>query len=343
MLWKTILTTCGGVRELTRCKKLTRELCGLSPDEDNSNLPIKSSPIDFITFRQETFVKYPTFTPVPGSEQPAVKLADAFSPIPVRPHYHHQDHHSQGYNHPEGFSNAPYGLPRPPLNHAPGPLPATPAPTPPPSPKPKKQQYQTDQSRPFVFPFSSRSFLRNGKLVPFAIDEADRLYERHMHIGGALWQMAKTREECILDESGLDNFPNRHDGAFDTGSFAPWSNDKHYSAVSTTGGNDEGDKFVDLVLLDQKIAEAESAIKKAQASGDRSERRRAQERKEDLVRLKRVEAIYVRELNIFKISFDIHVVECNNACYAGICPRSLEALARFSACDYRTTSPICVF
>lgn len=135
--------------------------------------------------------------------------------------------------------------------------------------------------------------------MPFAIDEADRLYERHMHIGGALWQMAKTREECILDESGLDNFPNRNDSAFDTGSMTSWSNDKHYSVVSIMGGNEEGDKFVDLALLDQKIAEAESAIKKAQVSGDRPERRRAQERREDLVRLKRVEAIYVSEGRVF--------------------------------------------
>lgn len=287
-----MLTTCGGIRELARCKKLTREFCGLSQEEESA-LPIKSSPIDFTTFRQETSVKYPTFTPVPGSEQPAAKLAEAFSPIPVRPHYHHQDHHPQGYNSNDSLANAPYGLSRPPPNTAPGPLPATPAPSPPPSIKPKKQQYQTDQARPFVFPFSARSRLRNGKLVPFAIDEADRLYERHMHIGGALWQMAKTREECILDESGLDNLPNRSDNPFDTGSMGSWSSEKRYSVVSTVGGNEEGEKFVDLVLLDQKISEAGLTIKKAQASGDRAERRRAQERREDLMRLKRVEAIYV--------------------------------------------------
>lgn len=119
--------------------------------------------------------------------------------------------------------------------------------------------------------------------------------------------MAKTREECILDESGLDNFPSRADSAFDAGSLASWSKDKHYSAVSTTGGTDEGDKFLDLVLLDQKIAEAEIAIKKAQASGDRPERRRAQERKEDLVRLKRVEAIYVRHVGFSCYYIDVYI------------------------------------
>ena len=44
------------------------------------------------------------------------------------------------------------------------------------------------------------------------------------------------------------------------------------------------------MLLDAKIAEAEAAIKKADSS---SEGRKAKERKEDLMRLKRVEQIYV--------------------------------------------------
>ncbi|KAF8528832.1 hypothetical protein BU17DRAFT_36782 [Hysterangium stoloniferum] len=292
VLWKTLLTTCGGIRELARCKRLTRDLCGLRQG-DEIGIPIKSSPSDFMTFRQETSVKYPTFTPLPGSEQPASILAEAFSPIPVRPHYHHQDHHSQGFNHADSLGNPTYNILRPSLNPNSGPLPVTPAPTPPPSPKPKKQQYQTDQTRPFVFPFSSRSLLRNEKLVPFAIDEADRLYERHMHIGAALWQMAKTREECILDESGLDNLPNRNDLGFDIG---PWPHDKRYSVVSTVGGSDEGEKFVDLVLLEEKISEADSEARKASASGDRAERRKAQEKKEDLIRLRRVEMIYTATL-----------------------------------------------
>jgi hypothetical protein len=46
----------------------------------------------------------------------------------------------------------------------------------------------------------------------------------------------------------------------------------------------------DVVLLDAKIAEVEAVIKKADSN---SERRKAKERKEDLMRLKRVEQIYV--------------------------------------------------
>ena len=49
----------------------------------------------------------------------------------------------------------------------------------------------------------------------------------------------------------------------------------------------------DIALLDTKIAEAEAAISEA-ASGPLE--RKAKERKEDLMRLKRVEMIYVRTL-----------------------------------------------
>ncbi|KIJ37340.1 hypothetical protein M422DRAFT_69303 [Sphaerobolus stellatus SS14] len=284
VMWKTLLTTCGGIRELARCKKISRELCGLSPEQETS-VPVKSSPADFIVFRQETSVKYPTFSPAPGSEQPAATLAEAYSPIPVRPHYHHDNTHGFGQ---DPLAGGPYGLNRGPINPNSGPLPPTPIPTPPPpSPKPKKQLYQTDQNRPFVFPFTARSQLRNAKLVPFAIDEADRLYERHMHVGSALWQMAKTREEYILDESGLDSLPNKNDLDFAT--FITGVHDKRYSVVSTVGNNDEGETLADIALLDEKIAQADEAVRKAHTSGDR---RKAQERKEDLIRLKRVESIY---------------------------------------------------
>src|SRR6266550_99340 len=95
-----------------------------------------------------------------------------------------------------------------------GPQPATPAPTPPPSPKPKKQQYQTDQNRPFLFPFSKH----NSRHVPFAIDEADLLYNKHIHMSLALAQMWKTREDCMIAESGLDHLPG-HEGEYKFSTF----------------------------------------------------------------------------------------------------------------------------
>lgn len=53
---------------------------------------------------------------------------------------------------------------------------------------------------------------RDGRLVPFAIDEADKLYNRHMYTSLALYQMWKTREECMTAESGLEKMPGSEEG-----------------------------------------------------------------------------------------------------------------------------------
>ncbi|KAI0081683.1 N1221-domain-containing protein [Panus rudis PR-1116 ss-1] len=276
VLWKSILTCCGGIRELSRVKKLARELAGLGPVPEDA-LPIKASPLDIEAFHQEISVKYPTFTP-PHPTPPEVKrvpvstdrLAQAYSPIPIRHHYDHDEtdlHHSglPSQNHPfpgQNNNSGFRGMPQP----------ATPAPSPPPSPKPKKQQFQTDQTRPFLFPFSRRLGHRNARLVPYAIDEADRLYHKHMYVSLSLWQMWRTREECMAVESGLE--------------FMPGSEKIEEVKPTATA---EGEVLPDIAMLDAKIAEAEAAMAKAESS---SERRKAKERKEDLMRLKRVEQIY---------------------------------------------------
>ncbi|KAG5646464.1 hypothetical protein DXG03_003514 [Asterophora parasitica] len=292
VLWKTLLTCCGGIRELARVKKLSRELAGLPPAAEISE-KIKSSPLDIETFRQETSVKYPTFTPPhqpipqPSPEPPQAlkpnnppiltsRLAQAYSPIPVRHHYHHDDNESTNN------TGLPAGIPQhfPPQQiGGPGyrqmPQPATPAPSPPPSPKPKKQQYQTDQNRPFLFPFAKGQFGRDARFVPFAIDEADRLYNKHMYVSLALWQMWRTREDCITAESGLDHMPGE---------------DEFQSSTFTSNQDPEvAEPLPDIALLDAKIEEATKALEAAESSGDR---RRAKERREDLMRLKRVEQIY---------------------------------------------------
>ena len=194
-------------------------------------MPIKSTPLDIETFRQETSVKYPTFsatsTPVPlstgGPQKIEVsiltsKLSQAYSPIPIRHHYHHDELDSNS-GLPPSSSNLFHGQPLP--NGPYRPQPATPAPSPPPSPKPKKQQYQTDQTRPFLFPFSkSNRFGKDAKYVPFAISEADKLYTKHMYISLALLQMWKTREDCMIAESGLERMPGS-DPNFGTSTFNP--------------------------------------------------------------------------------------------------------------------------
>ncbi|KAI0687217.1 hypothetical protein BC835DRAFT_1419931 [Cytidiella melzeri] len=286
VLWKSILTCCGGIRELARVKKLSRELAGLGPVPDEA-IPIKASPLDIEAFHQEITVKYPTFAPQhQPSTKPidlpapipvqASKLADAYSPIPVR---HHYEHDESDPNHP---GLLPGGMPHGSQFH-PGQQnsgfrmfqPATPAPTPPPSPKPKKQQFQTDQTRPFLFPFSRSSMGRRGSsLVPFAIDEADNLYHKHMYVSLALWQMWRTREECMTAESGLDHMPG---------------SEKVFAPKLAPNDDDPSDTLPDVSVLDRMIAEAEEMMAKAESSGDK---RKAKERKEDLLRLRRVEQLY---------------------------------------------------
>ena len=179
-------------------------------------------------FHDEATVKYPTFSPpnpgptlpvanileqpIPVAVRPPIsKLAEAYSPIPVRHHYHHDEHDTQPA--PLSLSHSLHGSAQIPSGYRPIPQSATPAPSPPPAaPKPKKQQYQTDPSRPFLFPFS-RTRGRDGDmmLVPFAIKEAENLYGKHMYVSVALWQMWRTREDYIHSESGLEHLSGTDD------------------------------------------------------------------------------------------------------------------------------------
>ena len=194
---------------------------------------IKSSPIDIDNFRTETSVKYPTFSPTPqlppsllhapiaqlNSSRLTTRLAKAYSPIPVRHHYHHDDNEASQGGQPQSIH--PQLQPQANQNtYRQATQPATPAPSPPPLSlnKPKKQQYQTDQSRPFLFPFSRTQAGKEARLVPFAIDEADRLYNKHMYVGLALSQMWRTREDCMTAESGLDHIPGT-EGEFRSSTF----------------------------------------------------------------------------------------------------------------------------
>ncbi|OSD04155.1 N1221-domain-containing protein [Trametes coccinea BRFM310] len=283
VLWKTILTCCGGIRELASVKKVTRELAGLAPVPEEA-FPIKSSPLDLEAFRQEISVKYPTFNPPPvtvpaSTPVTTAKLAQAYSPIPVRHHYEHDVGESQHQDHSHNAMPQPFSFNQGGSSFRPIPQPATPAPSPPPSPKPKKQQFQTDQNRPFLFPFSRTTVGYNdSRLVPFAIDEADRLYSKHMYVSLSLWQMWKTREECMTVESGLEYLPG-----------AERPNEPRIPPISPTVEDETGEKLPDVALLDAKIAEAEKAMAEAETTADE---RRARERREDLMRLKRVEQIY---------------------------------------------------
>lgn len=202
LLWKTLLACLGGLNEARRAVDLQRELNGLAPVKRSFT---RVTPTGVQHFRKDLSIKYPTYTsPMTTDPFNTEKLAEAVEAVPLRSAYH---------------SSVEEGLPpafvsRPPLKpptNAPGAANAgegqagqtdTPIPTPPVTPpmKPKKQQYQTDQTRPFVFPFTRSETTR---LVPQAIDEADKLFQKYTHVPLGMYQLKKTRDEYIREESGL--------------------------------------------------------------------------------------------------------------------------------------------
>lgn len=126
-----------------------------------------------------------------------------------------------------------------------------------------------------------------------------------MHVSLALYQMWRTREDCILDESGLQNLPPSVSG--DLGPGGSSLTDRKWSIVSlpsttfsppTQDNPEQNDipetSLPDLVLLQNALKDADAAFAKAEHEGNRSDRRKAKERREDILRLLRVETIYVR-------------------------------------------------
>ncbi|WRT66139.1 uncharacterized protein IL334_003092 [Kwoniella shivajii] len=266
LLWKTLLACLGGMKEVAKARALSRELSGLPPENKNFT---KATPGDISTWRRDTAVKYPTFAP-PASVVAGVsneKLAEGIRPIPSRPNYHSTEipNSSQG-NQTNGTSSTS------------APLPGTPAPSPPPSPKPKKQQYQTDPSRPFVFPYSRSSIIAPTSLVPFAISEADKLYHRHEYISLGLYQLWQTREECMREERGLGK-----NGLIG------------FTSNQWDDGEEEDEESQEAMRRDWKYEEEEMD---ALNQGNKEAARLAREKRSAARRLHRVEIIYKNTLPI---------------------------------------------
>lgn len=274
LLWKTLLACFGGLKEARKAVALQRDLAGLTPIKDDFT---KVTPIGLAHFRKDVGMKYPTFE---AHDDPNVgeSLAEAVQPIPIRTGYHSS--HEAGL--PRAFVST---SPNQGSRFQPGanprlPQPGTPAPSPPPSPppKPKKQQYQTDQSRPFVFPFSRLSSAGDGRstgrLVPYAIDEADKLYSKHMHVTLGLKQLYEVRADFIREESGLGS----------------------KGLIGFSASEDEWDEFdedndwSDYQLQDWKYMEKEEDCRQR---GDKAGLEDAQQARLSLKRLYRVEVLYV--------------------------------------------------
>ncbi|KAE8215069.1 hypothetical protein CF327_g1610 [Tilletia walkeri] len=210
LTWKSFLACFGGQADIERCKKLAREVEGLAPVQEQQAKAIKtkSSPNDIKTFQEDVTVKYPSYLPPPKapSDFPLEQIASAVAPIPQRRPFGLLDGPSgsgstfSGPGGANGGNGNEGGAPGGPNQ------PGTPAPTPPASPKPNKQKYQTDQTRPFIFPYSFS--VQGPRMVPFAIEEASRLYRAHMHVSLEMWQMWRIREQCIFEETGVAAAPD---------------------------------------------------------------------------------------------------------------------------------------
>ncbi|GAA5872543.1 hypothetical protein JCM16303_004557 [Sporobolomyces ruberrimus] len=154
LLWKSLLCTIGGMKDVERVKVLVREIEGLPKDEPNARPDYrpwtKSTIPSLLSFRNETLAKYPTFTPLPpsqllplppqlsalSSDQSTLdRISAAAAPIPIKPTF---SYHING-NHDPSLPSNQYVPPPPGSTPAPGGgqwQPATPAPSPPPSPSP---------------------------------------------------------------------------------------------------------------------------------------------------------------------------------------------------------------
>ena len=356
LFWKSLLACLGGNKDLARVKKLVREVEGLPAEDEGdpghgewsprhctrvyawselsriSGLKLKASPLDFASFKSDITNKYPTYeSPAAPTPAPLERIVAAAASAPLRNGFDIHSPAMSTFTLPGGA-----GTSYPSANHPPGgPLPATPAPTPPPTPppaKPKKQQYQTDQSKPFVLPFSRAnmgggffsSAKGKGKMtVPYSIEEASRLYKNNIRITTELWQAWKVREEYLADETGVgmqgsSSATKDIESGFDTA-----ANLGHrMEAMTLDDFDDEENDFVDfgtsrrsrsapaeaqkqdalamLYKLETKLkAELKEASKKSgSADGDglkrqKQEQKRLHQRIHDVKKLQRVELIYV--------------------------------------------------
>ena len=112
-------------------------------------------------------------------------------------------------------------------------------------------------------------------MVPFAIDEAEKLYNRHIHVSLGLYQLQKIREEYIREESGL--------GSSGLIGFTK-------SAFDDDLDEEDDKAWQEYQTMDWRYEEKEIL---AQSQGDNVAVKAAQQARLSLKRLYRVERVYV--------------------------------------------------
>lgn len=337
-----MLACLGGNKDIKRVKRLVRKIEGLPKDvADESrectassqggdsttkhlvtDLSLKTGPLDFATFKSEILSKYPTYEPPnivsPIPQIPLDRIVAAAASAPLRQSYQLRSA-TQGSGNGDANAGGPSALPAP--------MTATPAPSPPPSPppvKPKKQQYQTDQTKPFVLPFSRAnvggghySMIKGkGKMtVPYSIDEAGKLYQKNFRISTELWQTWKLREEYLADETGFGSDHSRQQVEGDPHSQRINALARHFEATTleenrpiiapkVSSDKEQQDRTAAqdslsmLYQLENTFKANLKAHKKStpasQQGGEFNKRtRKLTQRVEDVKRLQRIELIYV--------------------------------------------------
>ncbi len=188
LLWKCILCTYGGTKEIARTKQVNRWIHGLSPSRNEHE--IVATPLDYALFRSEIVSKYPSFDPPPPVFPNTESRSMANGAI---------TDNIVGRTCPHSFESPAF------IN---GNWASTPAPSPPPSPKGKKSTFQTNQALPFLLPLglnpSDASYVRPGgdMKLPVSICEASQIFSTRMRTTIPLLQLWKERETFLKHERG---------------------------------------------------------------------------------------------------------------------------------------------
>lgn len=183
LTWKSVLASLGGYEVLQRCKEGVRFREGLAPKSVFAeSTPV--SPHDMRQFYAEVSAKYPTLVDQQQSGLLAgITLSDATSALPNRTKGNGQGDETHLVMDEERLAVAKSAAAPPPL-------------------KPGRQKFQTDQSRPFVLPFTPEKVEQE---VPFGIQEASSLYRDHLYVKTSTWQTWCVRQELLNELRGAQD------------------------------------------------------------------------------------------------------------------------------------------
>ncbi|WFC99531.1 Factor arrest protein 11 [Malassezia yamatoensis] len=182
VLWKSLLATLGGNDVLCAVKARKRQQEGLDM-RTKHQIRDPTTPEDVRQFRTGLAAKYPSllYSPVMKQLQNAEDLAMATQPLPTRHATDDQliakpmDLHAS-FNPTSISSNNPLPL------------------------RQGKLKFQTDQSKPFVLPYTPENPISES--VPASIQEALQLYQSHLYIDTGVWQTSQIRNELLKEMQG---------------------------------------------------------------------------------------------------------------------------------------------